>query len=150
MKLLEMRKDMKIDDSVSSPPAKYGWTFFVRFFFLSGFSFTDTDYSQDSRGREGTIFYSTLPLPPTHEHSDTYLQVCIWDDYRIFLIAPLVFTRLVLDEIYHLIELLFDWLMMWHEAFVWLRFDLILDFSYSFFRRETGGFELAVTITLVL
>ena len=24
---------MKIDDSVSSPPAKYGWTFFVRFFF---------------------------------------------------------------------------------------------------------------------
>ena len=31
------------------------------FFFLSGF-FTDTDESQDSRRREGTIFYSTLPL----------------------------------------------------------------------------------------
>ena len=30
--------------------------------------FTDTDDSQDSRGREGTIFYFTLPLPPTHEH----------------------------------------------------------------------------------
>ena len=29
---------------------------------------TDTDDSQDSRGREGTIFYSTLPFPPTHEH----------------------------------------------------------------------------------
>ena len=30
------------------------------FFFLSGFSFTDTDNSQDSRGREGTIlFHST-------------------------------------------------------------------------------------------
>ena len=27
------------------------------YFFLSGFSFTDTDDSQDSRGREGTIFY---------------------------------------------------------------------------------------------
>ena len=26
-------------------------------FFLSGFSFTDTDVSQDSRGREGTIFF---------------------------------------------------------------------------------------------
>ena len=38
------------------------------FFFPSGFSFTDTDDSQDSRGREGTIFYSTLPLPPAHEH----------------------------------------------------------------------------------
>ena len=42
-------------------------------FFLSGFSFTDTDDSQGSRGREGTIFYSTLPLPPAHEHSDIYL-----------------------------------------------------------------------------
>ena len=80
-------------------------------FFLLGFSFTETDDSQDSRGREGTIFYSTLPLPPAHEHSDIYLQLCMWDDYHIFLIAPLVFTRLLLDEIYHLIELLFDWLI---------------------------------------
>ena len=30
----------------------------------------DTDDSQDSRGREGTVFYSTVPLPPAHEHSD--------------------------------------------------------------------------------
>ena len=37
----------------------------VLFFFLSGFSFTDTDNSQDNRGREGTIFYSTLPFPLT-------------------------------------------------------------------------------------
>ena len=55
---------------------------------------TDTDDSQDSRGREGTIFYSTLPFPPTHEHWDIYLQLCIWDDYHVFLIATLVFTRL--------------------------------------------------------
>ena len=41
---------------------------FFLFFFLSGFSFTDTNDSQDSRGRKGTIFYSTLPLPPAHEH----------------------------------------------------------------------------------
>ena len=47
------------------------------FFFLSGFSFTDIDDSQDSRGREGTILYSTLPLPPTHEHSGIYLQLCM-------------------------------------------------------------------------
>ena len=33
-------------------------------FFLSGFSSTDTDDSQDSRGKEGTTFYSTLPLYP--------------------------------------------------------------------------------------
>ena len=56
----------------------------LRFFFLSGFSFTDTDDSQDSRGREGTIFYSTLPLPPAHKHSDIYLQLFMSDDYHIF------------------------------------------------------------------
>ena len=65
---------------------------------------TDTGDLQDSKGRKGTIFYSTLPLPPAHEHSDIYLQLYMWDDYHIFLIAPLVFTRLLLDEIYHLIE----------------------------------------------
>ena len=74
------------------------------YFFLSGVSFTATDNSQDSRGREGTFFYSTLPLPPAHEHSDIYVQLCTWDDYHIFLIATLVFTRLLLDETYHLIE----------------------------------------------
>ena len=39
---------------------------------LSGFYFTDTDDSQDSKGSEGTIFYSTLSLPPAHEYSDIY------------------------------------------------------------------------------
>ena len=50
--------------------------FFVVVFFLSVLSFTDTDNSQDSRGREGTFLYSTLPLPPAHEHSDIYVQLC--------------------------------------------------------------------------
>ena len=84
------------------------------FFFLSGLCFMNTDNSQDSRGREGTFFCSTLPLPPTHEHLDIYVQLCMWDDYHIFLITMLVFTRLLLDETYHLIKLLFDWLMMWY------------------------------------
>ena len=53
--------------------------------------FTDTDDSQDSRGREGTIFYSTLPLASAHEHWDIYLQLCMWDDYHVFLIATLVY-----------------------------------------------------------
>ena len=81
-------------------------------FFLSGFSFTDTDDQQNSRGEDRTIFYSTLPFPLSHEHSDIYLQLCMWDDHHIFLIAPFVFTRQRLDEIYHLIQLPFDWLMM--------------------------------------
>ena len=95
-------------------------------FFLSGFSFTDSDNSQDSRGKEGTIFYSTLPVPLVHEHWDIYLQLCLWDDCHIFSIALLVFTRLLLDEIYHLIKLPFDWLMM--ECQFCLLDDLILDF----------------------
>ena len=48
--------------------------YFYLFFFLSGFSFTGTDDSQDSRGwGGGAIFYSTVQLPPAHEHSDIYL-----------------------------------------------------------------------------
>ena len=47
------------------------------FFFLLGFSFTDNDDSQESRGNEGTIFYSTLLLPLAHEHSGIYLELCM-------------------------------------------------------------------------
>ena len=82
-----------------------------RFFFLSGFSFTDTSDSQDSRAREDAIFYSSLPLPPTDEHSDIYLQLCMWHNQHV-LIASLAFTSLLLDEIYQLIKLPLDWLIM--------------------------------------
>ena len=47
------------------------------FFFLSGFSFMDTDNSQDSSGREEIFIYSTVPLPPAHEHSDICMQLCM-------------------------------------------------------------------------
>ena len=73
------------------------------FFFLSGFYFKDTEGYRTVGERRGLFFYSTLPLPPTHEQSDIYLQLWISDDYHIFYITPLVFTRLPLDEIYHLI-----------------------------------------------
>ena len=95
----------------------------VPIFFLSGFSLTDTHNSHDSRGRKGSIFYSTLPLLLALENSDIYLQLRTWDGYHIFLIATLVFTRLLLDEIYHLIELLFNWLMMWY----WFLFTCLLN-----------------------
>ena len=110
------------------------------FFFVF---FIDPDNSHDSRGRETTIFYSTLPLSPT-------LLPCTWDDYHIYLIATLVFNRLLLDEIYHLIKLLFDWLMMW----CWFSFACLLISFYVllqlFDMRETGRLELASTIILVL
>ena len=123
---------------------------YVCIFYLSGFSFMDMDNSQDSRGREGTFFHSTLPLPPSYKHSNIYVQLCMWDDYHIFLITMLVFTRLLLHEIYHLIKLLFDWLMMWY----WFKFVCLLIWFkillQLFDMRETSGLKLASTITLVL
>ena len=103
----------------------------------------DTDNSQDSGGREGTFFYSTLPLPPDHEHSDIYLQLCMWDNYHIFLITPLVFTILLLDETIWLIDDV-------GLVFVCLRDDLILAFLLQQFETGTRGLELESTITLVL
>ena len=73
----------------------------------------------------------------------------MWDDYHVFLIATLVFTRLLLDEIYYLIELPFDWLID-DAMFVCLLDELILSFCYNDLTWETGGFELASTITPAL
>ena len=60
-----------------------------------------------------------------------------------------MFTRLLLDEIYDLIELPFDGLID-DVMFVCLLDELILGFCYSNLILETGRFELASTITLVL
>ena len=84
---------------------------FFFFFFYQGFlSQTLTTHRTAGEGR-GPSF---IPLYQFHPLTNIYLQLCMWDDYHIFLIAPLVFTRLLLDENCHLIELPFDWLMMWH------------------------------------
>ena len=118
-----IRHEIKSIISHNESLAEYEKKKKVFFFYLSGFSFTDNDNSQDSRGREGTFFYSTLPLPPAHKHSEIYVQLCTWDKYPIFLISTLVFTRLLLDEIYHLIKLLFGWLMCYWFKFVCFWFD---------------------------
>ena len=59
------------------------------------------------------------------------------DDYRVFLIATLASTRMLLDEIYHLIELTFERLID-DAMFVFLLDELILDFCYSDLTLETG------------
>ena len=123
--------------------------FHLLYFFSVRVFFTYTDNSQDNSGREGTIFYSTLSVTTAHEHWDIYLQLCMWDDYHVFLIATLVFTRLLHNEIYHLIELPFE-LLIDDPIFVCLLDELILGFCYSDLTLETGGFELASTITLLL
>ena len=82
-------------------------------FSLSGFSFTDTGDSQDRREGRGPSFIPLYHFHPLTNIQTHILQLCTWDDYHIFVIALLAFTRLLLDQIYHLIELLFDGLMVW-------------------------------------
>ena len=79
--------------------------FLLFFFFLSGFSFTDTDNSQFRRGREGTFFLF---------HCTT--STASWTSRHLF--ATLYVRRL--DEIYHLIELpLIDDVMLFFCSFTW-------------------------------
>ena len=122
----------------------------VCFFFLSGFSFMDTDDSQDSRGREETIFYSALPLPSAHKHLDIYFatlhmrwlsyisnrRACIYQAAPRWDLPPYRVTIWVIDDVMLI--------------FVCLLVDLILGFCYSYLTLETGGLELATTIILVL
>ena len=111
------------------------------FFFLSGFSFKDTDSSLDNRVKGGVMLYSTLLFPPAREHSDIYSQLCMWNECHTVLIASPVTTRLLLDEFYHLTELphwLIDDVIL---VSVCLLDDLILDICYSSLLLETGGFE---------
>ena len=120
-------------------------------FFLSGFSFTDTDDSQDSRGREETIFYSTLPLPPSaYEHLDIYFATlhvrwlsyisnhtaCIYQAAPRWDLPPYRVTIWMIDDVLLI--------------FVCLLVDLVQGFCYSYLILETGGLELATTTILVL
>ena len=73
--------------------------FSIRVFFHRHWRFT----GQQGKGGDHLLFRSTLP--PAREHSDIYLQLCMWDDYHIF-------TTL---SNYHLI----DW---WSRM---IRFDMI-------------------------
>ena len=119
----------------------------ILLFFLSWFSFTDTDNSQDSRRREGPSF-----IPLYHFHPLTKIQTFICNfaheiTITYFLIAMLVFTRLLLAETYHLFKLLFDW---WCNVHFRLFGCWLIRFCHSFFTWEIGGPELASTIILVL
>ena len=92
---------------------------------------------------------SFIQLPPAHEHSDIYLQLCMWNDYYIFLIASLVFTTTRWDLPHYRITIwLIDDVTLSFCLFAWW-FDSGF-FCCSNLRPETGGFELASTITLVL
>ena len=101
---------------------------FFSFFYQGVLSKTLTIHktAREGRGPSFTPLYHFHPLT----NIQRFLQLRMWDDYYVFLIATLVFTRLLLDEIYHLIELPFDWLID-DAIFVCLLDDLILGYCYS-------------------
>ena len=89
---------------------KYEYIYIYIYIFYQGFlSRTLTTHRTAQEGK-GPSF---IPCYHFHPLTNIYLQLCKWHDYHVFLIAPFVFTRLLFDEIYYLIELPFDWLMMW-------------------------------------
>ena len=75
---------------------KYGWKIYLFLclcFLLLILSMHRT--AGEGRGH----LYCSLQLAPAHKHSNTYLQVCNWNGYHIFLITAHVITRLLLYEI---------------------------------------------------
>ena len=96
-------------------PSHFDYVFSLFFFSIKVFFHRHWRLTgQQGKGVGHFVFnITTSTHSQTFRHLFATLHVCMWDDYHIFLITPLVFTRLLNDEIYHLIELLFDWLMMW-------------------------------------
>ena len=81
--------------------------FSIRVFFHRHWRFT----GQQGKGGDQLLFHSTTSARSrTFKHLFATLHVR-W--LSRILIAPLVFTRLLLNEISHLIELQFDWLTDW-------------------------------------
>ena len=124
--------------------------FFFCFFFYQGFlSWTLTTHRMAGEGRGPS--YSTLPIPPAHKHSDIYLQLFMWDDYHIFLIATLVFTRLPLDGILPpsriTIWLIDDVILI----FVCLHVELILGFVTAIWHEkpvDSNSHQLSIILVL--
>ena len=104
----------------------------IHVFFYQGFlSQSLMIYGVAVEGKEGTIGkgpYSSLPLPPAHEHSDTFYSFA-YEMYHVFLITPLVIScHLTTLGNYHLID------CSWNVN-VCLFDDFILDFVKQF---DTG------------
>ena len=124
---------------------------FFFFFFLSGFSFTDTDDLQDSRGREGPSF---IPLYYSHPLTNIQIFICnfacemtvtYFSSHRLYLPPDCYSMRFTTLANYHLIDWWCDINFLFVCVIIWFKL-----FCYSNLRWETGGYGLASTIILVL
>ena len=73
------------------------------FFYMFGFSFTNADNSEDSRGNDGDHPYCSLTVQRGHEHLNNHFQFYNW---VMFLIISYVITRLLLSEICPVLEVI--------------------------------------------
>ena len=100
----------------------------LKHFFLSRFSFTDTDDSIDNRRRKWLLLITILP---THDNLGIYMQRCMWDSYHVFLIASYVVViayQYLTTTRWDLLLRICNWLIIKWMLFSILSDDLILDF----------------------
>ena len=119
------------------------------FFFYQGLLHRHWRFTgQQGKGGNHLLFHSTTSTRSrTLRHLFATLHVT-W--LHVFLIAMLVFLiAMLLDEIYHLNELPFEWLID-VAMFVCLLDELIQGFCHSDLTLETCWFELTSTITILL
>ena len=83
------------------------YVFSIRVFFHRHWRFT----GQQVKGGYHLLFHSTTSTRSQTLRNLFTTFICMWDDYHVFLIATLVFTRLLLDGIYHFNQLPFEWLI---------------------------------------
>ena len=105
-------KDRFYLHAVTESVASKASAVFLFFFYQGAYSQTHRTAHRRAGNRRGPFFIPLYHFSPLTNIPTFILQLCSWDDYHIFLIARLVYARLLLDEIYHLIELLFERLMM--------------------------------------
>ena len=101
---------------------------------------------QQGKGGDHLLFYSTTS---TRSRTLRHLFATLHVRWLSCIFKRLCLPDFLLDEIYHLIELPFDWLID-DAMFVCLFDEFILHFCYNDLTWETCGFELASTITLLL
>ena len=112
-----------------------------QFFNYQGF-LSQTLTIDGTAGEIGGHLCSSLPLSANHEHPDFSLQLCMWGEYHIFVIATPVNTTTIWWDLPPS-----NW---WWNVNFYLLDDLILVFVTAILKRENSGFELASPITPVL
>ena len=121
--------------------------FSIRVFFRRHWRFT----GEQEKG--GDHLYSTISFPPAHKHSEVYLQLCKWDDYRVFLITPLRFTFIFNYRTATRWDLPSQKIITWLIgdgilSFVCLLDDVILVFITSIWHRKLVDLDLHRLSTL--